>query len=402
MPRERNENWKAIIALCAMSFLGLASSATSPALATIGQNFPTATAEQIAAIATLSTLTGVPLTIISGLVAGRKVKFRTLAITGLGITLVGGFLPYFATNIQQILFGRAILGVGHGLMTPVSTTVILSVFKGDEIAKQYSRNSISTNVGAIIFQLLGGILCNISWRVPFMVYLAVIPVLLLVIMFLPEPGHSVKAEPGLQKVKGFDIKKIVTKHVIFWSIVHLLYMMWFYPYVTQTSGIILRNGYGNSTTSAIVLSLFTLAGVIGGYCFYGLQKRFKIRVLFIGFLINFLAYVLLTLSKEIVSYTIISCVFGFGYGVLGPAISYFLGIGLDKDYRAASIAFSTILSSLGSFGSSYAVKYSKIILKSDWERLPFVVGAVFFAAFAILFLFVKGPAQVSRQSDVEK
>ena len=93
MSRERNENWKAIIALCAMAFLGLAASATSPALATIGQNFPTATAEQIAAIATLSTLTGVPLTIISGLIAGRKVKFRTLAITGLSVTLIGGFLP---------------------------------------------------------------------------------------------------------------------------------------------------------------------------------------------------------------------------------------------------------------------------------------------------------------------
>ena len=275
-------------------------------------------------------------------------------------------------------------------MTPVSTTVILSVFKGDEIAKQYSRNSISTNIGAIIFQLLGGVLCNISWRVPFMVYLAVIPVLLLVIMFLPEPGHSVKAEPGLQKVKSFDLSKIITKHVIFWSVVHLLYMMWFYPYVTQTSGIILRNGYGNSTTSAIVLSLFTLAGVIGGYCFYVLQKKFKMKVVFIGFLINCLSYVLLTLSKDIVSYTIVSCIFGFGYGVLGPSMSYFLGIGLDKDYRAASIAFSTILSSLGSFGSSYAVKYAKIIFKSDWERLPFVVGSVFFAAFAVLFLFFKG------------
>ncbi|MBO4393585.1 MAG: hypothetical protein J5599_05725, partial [Spirochaetales bacterium] len=140
-----------------------------------------------------------------------------------------------------------------------------------------------------------------------------------------------------------------------------------------------------------VLSLFTLAGVIGGYCFYGLQKKFKIRVVVIGFLLNCLSYLFLSFSKEIITYTIFSCIFGFGYGVLGPSMSYFLGIGLDKDYRAASIAFSTILSSLGSFGSSYAAKYTKLIFNSDWERLPFVVGAGFFAAFAILFLFVKMP-----------
>ncbi|MCF0237472.1 MAG: hypothetical protein HUK24_02640, partial [Sphaerochaetaceae bacterium] len=81
--------------------------------------------------------------------------------------------------------------------------------------------------------------------------------------------------------------------------------------------------------------------------------------------------------------------FGFGYGLLGPSISYFLGIGLDKDYRAASISASTILSSLGSFGSSYAVKYSKVLTGSSWDRMPFLFGGVFFLLFALFFLFYK-------------
>jgi MFS family permease len=389
MTKSKDPNIKAIIALCAMAFIGLAASATSPALATIGQNFPMASAEAIASIATLSTITSVPLTILSGLIAGKKVKFRTLAIAGLSVTLVGGFMPYFADSITEILIGRAILGIGHGISAPVATTIILSVFKGEEVAKQYSRSGMSTNIGAIIFQLLGGILCNYNWRVPFLVYLVILPVLLIVIFCLPEPGKESAVSTGLQSVKGFDLKKIITKHVVFWSVVHLLYMMWFYAYVTQTSGIILRNGYGNSTTSAIVLSLFTFMGVVGGYSFYRLEKRYKIRVVTIGFVINALAYVALALSKGIVSYTVFSCIFGFGYGVLGPSMSYFLGIGLDKNYRAASVSVSMILSSIGSFGSAYVIKYAKALFHTDWERLPFVIGAVVFISFAILFVFSK-------------
>lgn len=287
---------------------------------------------------------------------------------------------------MEILLGRAILGIGSGILTPVAATIILSVFKGDDIAKQFSRSGMSTNIGAILFQLLGGILCNYSWRVPFMVYLLVVPVLIIVVFLLPEPGEE-RVSTGLQNVKSFGIKKIFTGHVLFWSFCHLVYMMWFYVYVTQTSGIILRHNYGNSTTSAIVLSLFTFVGVIGGYCFYNLQKKFNMKVLSIGFAINFVSYVAICFAKDVYSYTIVSCLYGFGYGILGPSFNYFLGIGLDKDYRAASIAVSTILSSIGSFGSSYAVKYSKVLFNTQWDRIPFAVGSVFFALFAILFIF---------------
>ena len=371
--RERN---RAVIAVCAIAFLTLVSSATSPALAVIGDNFPEASPEAIASIATLDTLTSVPFTIVTGLLLGRFVKFRVMTVLGLIISFIGGILPYFAANIGEILVGRAILG--------------------DEVSKQFSRNSMATNCGAILFQLLGGFLGDLNWRLPFVVYVAIVPVLIITIICLPEPKYSVQT--GLQKVKKFEIRKIFTGHVFFWAIVHALYMLWFYAYVTQTSGIIINNGYGNSSVSALVLSAFTLIGVFGGYSFHKIQKRIGTRTMTVGFFVNAASFIALSMCNNLASYTVFSLTFGFGYGLLQPAVNYFLGVGLDEDYRAACISVSAIISALGSFGSSYAVKYSKIILHTDWERIPFVVGSVFFLLLGILFIFFKEKNHIEKES----
>ena len=77
---------KAMIAVCAIAFLTLVSSATSPALAVIGDNFPEASPEAVASIATLDTLTSVPFTILTGLLLGRFVKYRAMTFIGLIIS----------------------------------------------------------------------------------------------------------------------------------------------------------------------------------------------------------------------------------------------------------------------------------------------------------------------------
>jgi len=385
-----NRKIKAIIAICAMSFITLASSATSPALATIAESFPNASAEAIASIATLSSLTAVPFTILSGLLAGNKIKFRALASLGLFVVLLGGILPYFAKTIGQVLLGRAILGVGTGLLGPIVSTLTLSLFTGEDVAKQFSRNMMSTNLGAVIFQLLGGFLCNYNWRMPFAAYLAVAPVLITVLLLLPEPETVTQKDGGLAGSfkNGFSIGKILTGHVLFWSFLYCVYMLFFYPYVTEMSGIVQKNGWGNATTTAIILSIFTAMGVLGGYLFYPLNRRFGKYVLSIGFGIGAVSYLLLCLCSSAWSLTVVSCMYGLGYGMVGPAINYYLGIKLLPEYRAASVAASSLFCHIGSFGSPFLIGFFRDITGSTWDRFSFIVGACFYAAAALLFIIL--------------
>lgn len=393
-----NRKTRAIIAICAMSFITLASSATSPALSTIADNFPEASAEAIASIATLSSLTAVPFTILSGLLLGKRAKYRTLALIGLLAVLAGGILPFFCTNIAQILVGRAILGAGTGLCSPVVSTLTLSLFQGEETAKQFGRNTMATNIGAVIFQLLGGFLCNYNWKMPFIAYMTVIPVLLIVYFLLPEPEENIEKKRVASKRHDLIyLKKAVTPHVLLWGIFHGLYMVFFYPYVTEISKVICSNGMGDALTAAVVMSVFTTMGVLGGYLFYYVNKRCQKLVFSIGFFVCAIAYATLIFANNAGAAGVASGIFGIGYGLLGPAISYYLGIGLDQEYRAASVAAASLLNHLGSFGSPFVMKWLREIFKTSWERFSFLAGACFFIIAALAFLCVGWIALAKRR-----
>lgn len=392
---------KSVIAILAMSFITLASSATSPALATISNNFPNASEAAIASIATLSSLTAVPCTILSGAIVGRKVKFRFMTLLGLAVVCIGGFIPFFANNVTEILVGRAVLGVGSGLIAPITSTLTLSLFRGEEVAKQFSRNSMCTNLGAIFFQMLGGILCNYNWRMPFLAYLTVIPVLAIVFFLLPEPTNE---ELGMtaknRDITQVKMKDLITVHLLSWSILHAAYMLCFYPFVTGMSRIIMQGGFGDATTSALVLSVFTAMGVVGASMFSRLNKKCGKRSLTVAFMIALVGYGTLVLANSLTLIYLAATIFGFAYGVVGPAMSYYLGVGLRPDLRAPSMSVNSIFSSLGSFGAAFVMSFLRTLFGSTSDCFPFVVGIVFFAVCGLGFLFWGGNTVPS--SSIEK
>ena len=383
----KNKKMNAIIALCAMSFITLASSATSPALSTIAKSFPEASSEAIASIATLSSLTAVPFTVLSGLIVGKKIKFKLMAVLGLLISTIGGFMPFFSTTITEVLIGRAILGLGTGLLGPIVSTLTLSLFEGKDVAKQFSRNMMSTNIGAVLFQLAGGYLCNYSWRMPFYAYLVVLPVAAIVFFCLPEPERIVTKD-GDTKEK-FSLREVLSPHVIFWGLLHALYMACFYAYVTESSGIITKNGYGTTMSVAIVLASFTAFGVVGGYLFYPVNNKTGMKTLGIGFGIGALACIGIQLSGGLVSYYLVSIFFGVGYGMLAPSINYYLGIKIKPEYRAASVAAASLFSHLGSFGSPFMMSFFRNLFKSSSDRFSFLVGMFFYIAASLFFFLHK-------------
>lgn len=84
-------------ALVALSFLSLASSAVSPVLASVGEAYPDISSTMISLLTTLPSLLAIPMTLICGHMAGKKVSYRTLTICGLTCNLISGIAPFLLT-----------------------------------------------------------------------------------------------------------------------------------------------------------------------------------------------------------------------------------------------------------------------------------------------------------------
>lgn len=89
------------------------------------------------------------------------------------------FLPHNSkpTFIMKINTGRgtiplsALLGIGSGLIIPLSTGLISRYFTGEYRVKQFGYSSALTNVTLVVATAVTGYLAEANWHLPFIVYL---------------------------------------------------------------------------------------------------------------------------------------------------------------------------------------------------------------------------------------
>ncbi len=178
----------------------MASAAVAPALGKIRLAFPDANATLIKLVLTLPPLFIVPFSLFSGWLSMRVNK-KVLMIIGLVIYLIAGCGGGFARSIKELLIIRAILGVGVGLIMPLSTTLVGDFFSGAVRSRMIGLAASVQNLGGVIFQIVAGYLAVISWRYTFGVYSLALVILILIIGFLPEPLHTKKKEGPKPKAR---------------------------------------------------------------------------------------------------------------------------------------------------------------------------------------------------------
>jgi len=164
----------------------MASAAVSPALAQIRAAFPGASATTIKLILTLPSLLILPVSLLSGWLCARLRK-RMILLAGLAIYAVCGVGGAAAQSIAGLLATRALLGVGIGLIMPLSTTLIADFFSGPARTRMMGLSVAVNNVGGVLFLSAAGWLACVNWRLAFGVYALALVTLVLVARWLPEP-----------------------------------------------------------------------------------------------------------------------------------------------------------------------------------------------------------------------
>lgn len=96
---------------------------------------------------------------------------RTLVLMGLLLYAVGGCAAGLFDNIFAVLVTRALVGIGVGIIMPLSTGLLSYYYRPEQQVGLMGYSSAMNQMGGVIATLLSGLLANISWRVSFLVYL---------------------------------------------------------------------------------------------------------------------------------------------------------------------------------------------------------------------------------------
>lgn len=189
------EYWAATVTLC----LGVALFAFNAFL--VSTALPTAVRE-IGGVAVISWATSVylALSIVAGAAAARlkgRYGARTILIISAVVFLAGTLLAANASSMTEILLGRALQGIGEGIISALCYALIPELFPGRLIAKVFGAEAVVWATAAFGGPLLAGFVTDaISWRAAFLINVPVIAIFIaLVLMVVPHSSADDKKQP---------------------------------------------------------------------------------------------------------------------------------------------------------------------------------------------------------------
>lgn len=334
------------LAMLSLTLMGLGSNAVTPALATLAAHFEGKDVSFIQTVATLSMVAG---SLLAGAVMGKKMKAKTLAVSGSLLCLVFGVLPVFMDNFAMILLVRLVFGFAMGLIAPLGNALIMLHFSGDRQAKLIGWGTFAMNIGGIVFQMISGMLADISWQFSFLSHSFFAAALVMAFFLpketLPEKDSSCREQAVKEKLNWKAVGLIGIMILIFQT-VNLSVMM------SASTVFEVRNA-GGAAVAAAALTAFSVAGMAAGMIFGEVFRKWK-RFVF------FLAFVSVALGAFVIFACSAALLIGAGYALIGIGFNWqfaaFTGlVGSVTPLSTIGIGTSVVLAmmNLGGFFSSF-------------------------------------------------
>lgn len=372
--------WSAVIGIIALAAMGMSQGAVSPGLARFAEIWPQYNAH-IALINTLPSLIAIPASLLSGRLADKGIlTYKQLAIIGMIIATVGGVAPMVLFgSFPVLLICRACFGMGLGLFQPVANSVILLIVPGERARHYMSISSAASNMGGILFQTVGGLLCDVSPRLSFATYF-ICGISALVILFcLPNPPravslpkHTGKAEPMGYRVFG-------------WATLNLFFSGCFFIMTNIISMVVINNDLGTAADAALALSLFTLGGFAGSVLSSHVFRLLRVFTLTFACLLPAAGYTIMIFSNSMLPIYIGAFIFGIGFGCWNPTLQTFGGRSVPASCTSTALSLIMCFAGVGNFLSAYFVNFLSQFFP-PWDRFGFAVGVtIFLIMAAILF-----------------
>ena len=368
-----------LIAIWSVSALtSLPGLAVSPILGDLTKIFPEATDLDIQMLTSLPSLLIIPFILLGGKLT-EKVDYVRILKIGLWLFAASGILYLISNKMWQLIVVSALLGIGSGLIIPLSTGLVSRYFVGTYRVKQFGLSSAITNFTLVIATAVTGYLAEVSWHLPFLVYLLPLVSILLV-------GHLKTNQPGTEPVAAGSgnstpeqsaIDTGGSKYGIHTR--HLLQLMLFYGVTTYIVLAVIFNlpflmekHHFSSGDSGLMISLFFLAIMAPGFGLDKIVGVLKERTKAYSLLSMALGLLLIWIAP--IEWLIIpGCILvGLGYGVIQPML-------YDKTTHTAlpekttlALAFVMMMNYLAILLYPFIVDFFQWIFHTRSQEFPFI------------------------------
>ena len=355
-------NFKEAWGVYMLYFMVAGAGAVSPALASFSEAFPEASVTTVSLIQTLPSITIIIGTLLAGVVAGKKLPFKTCGVIALVIYLIFGVLPTFWNDsLEGILVIRAICGFGMGFVSPLGAAAFLHLVKSEEErAKYLGRGGAMQQIGCVAMTLLGGVLCAIDWRYTFLAYgLCLIVLIVFVICFKEPPSLVSEASEDASDAKVKPKEKVkVPGAAVAIIVIAVLAQLMMSPTMVEFSFLMTEKITDLSpavVTSAcgVLMSVFVLGGAISSALMDKLMKLFGKFIGPVAIFVAVIGNVIIAMATSIPMFAVGIIVFGVGWCLAIPVMNLDASRGVNEATLSLIPSLIWGLMNVGNFLASY-------------------------------------------------
>ena len=283
---------------------------------------------------------------LSAMLAGIIIdSFGRLKLLGIALVLyaVGGASGYWLNNIYLILAGRALLGVSVGISMTIVTTLLADYYQGKARQKFSGLQIAVMSLGGIIFITLGGILADINWKVPFLLYFFSLLILPFTYIYLKEP-------PAKNEVKK-ELKGVKSSGVI-WLVFINVMVMWilFFIIPIQIPFYLKSIGVEKNALIGIAIASSTFFSAVAAFSYSRIKDKLAFEQIFgLGYFLMAAAFVFIAIGNSYGMVMMGMLFAGLGMGIMIPNANIWVMQLAPLEIRGREIGRLTTFWFLGQF-----------------------------------------------------
>ncbi len=375
MELKEHRRWRLMVSILSISLLTvMAGAAVAPALGIIREYFSDEPLTVVQLIISMPAL----FIAITNLFFGRLCRIFTakkLTLIGLIMYVVFGCAAGLFSNIYFVLVCRALLGIGVGILMPLSTGLISYYFTKDKHDMLMGYSSAMNMMGGVIATLIAGLLAIVSWRLSFLVYLMGVLCIVLVMLWMPDEKI---VDDGPKKKETGTFRKYYP-----YIVGMFLLMIVFYNYPSNFALEVSKNGAIPKHLVPIVMATMDVFGFIGGLVYPKLKIKLGKLTKDVTPVLFILGYIFLQFVGGFTGTLIGSFIIGAASGM---GIPYLISTGSSKAGKSAATTVIPALS-IAMYLSQFTTPAIISCFRKVFETL-YPAGTSFHAALIVSIVFL--------------
>jgi MFS family permease len=282
---------------------------------------------------------------------GRK----TLLFAAVAMYSISGGSGLFLGSMPALLVGRAFLGFAVAGVMTASTTLIADYFTGPARNKILGTQFAWMAFGGVLYLFASGSLANISWRMPFLIYLCPLLLLPLIWKVIYEP--DVKTEDEILAGSS-DRNGILIRPPYFYMsltfIIGSVCMISIFVVPTQLPFLLTDLFDFMPGKVGMSIAIFTFTAGMMSYSYGKFRERFSyVAILAVNLILLGAGFCIIGISHSYIGVASGLVISGFGMGLTTPNMNSWVVQIAPEYFRGRALGGLTTAFFLGQFSSPF-------------------------------------------------